>query len=369
MVAVLVGFSVGATTTSFLVRIGEGERLLSTPVLDRGGVPYVSLSSLVDQLGGACTVSPERIQVDLAAKTAWMHLVDTRVNASLADFSLRYPILKHEADVAIALHDVIPFFEEAFRLAVSKAQRRESPPETTRPRAVQETAEPPQMKALAPLTTPQSPPAVGTPVEVVIIDPGHGGSDLGCEGQGGLAESTLSFAVARQLQARLDQFGVATFLTRGQEYNPSLSLRASLANSNKGGLLVSIHTGASYGPNAHGFELFCCSSSEAQAHPDPKSGRRLAPGSAYVARSWEIAESVAKAVEETTGAENRGVCEVNSPLLRRVAMPGFLIEIGFLTNAAEGALLRIPDYQKKIAQGIAAGLQPYLLGSRSGGRQ
>lgn len=353
--------SSGAASVSISVSFEDGVRTADARLYAHRGVSYVSLSALVDQLGGACRITPERVQVDLAAKTAWMGLDDTRVNASLADFSLAFPILHHDGEVLMAFSDVAPFLENAFRLAVSKDGPVRPVAKTGRAPFSQPLVEVIDIDPLEPLPTPRPGSSLESPIEVVIIDPGHGGSDSGCEGETGLTESALCLAVSERLRALLEKsYTVTALLTRRDDRTLTRAERASFANSNRGSLLVSIHAGASYAPNAHGFELFCCSARKTNRGHEGKEGQRSSPGSDYAARSWEMAEAVATALEEATGSANRGVRAVDCPLLTGVSMPGFLIEIGFLSNASEEALLQTAEYQTRIARGIAAGLTNHL---------
>ena len=363
----LVPLSTQAATVSFSVRIDGDPRIANTPLSEHRGVAYVSLSRLVEAWGGACTISPQRVQVDFAAKTAWMSFNDTWVNASLARFSLTYPILQRETEVLMAFYDVASFFENAFLLSINKERAAGPQPDTAARSTVEPPASEPEMDALEPLRTARDRAPGVSPIEIVIIDPGHGGADTGSEGQGGLLESELCFTLAQRLQGVLRQLGVATFLTRDRDLALSHAQRASVANSKQGGLLVSLHAGASYAESAHGFEVFCCNATRAQPGLAAEEGPRAGPGRDYADASWEIAARVTSATEQTTGAESRGAWQIDSPLLEAVSMPGFLIEVGFLTNPAEEALLQTTDYQQKIAQGIAAGLKDYLKINTRGG--
>ena len=358
---------------TFSVRHLDQVRAAETHVLDQQGVSHVPLSTLVIQFGGGCRVAPERIQVDFAGKTAWLCFDETEVKSSLGHFSLTHPILPMalsdaDLDALIAVEDVAAFFYAAFRVTVSRAKSPGPPAEADAPAL--DVLEP---LPLTPLEVEAPPPAETRPVpaagykiEVIIIDPGHGGNDPGCVGKAGLKESELALALARNLEDVLGKNGnFKVFLTRAEGRNPARKDRASSANSNGGDLLVSIHAAASYSPNAYGFEVFCCK----PAGTDESLGgiQRTAPGELYAAASRAIADSVAASLGEVTGAENRGVREVRCPLLADVSMPAILVEAGFLTNQAEEAVLRGTAYQAKLAAGIAMGITNYLGGARTEG--
>ncbi|MCX5759315.1 MAG: hypothetical protein NTU83_12555 [Candidatus Hydrogenedentes bacterium] len=93
LVAVLVISCVAyAGLASFSIRVQDDLRVADVEVVGVGSESYVSLSSLVSQMGGGCRVTPERVQVDLAAKAAWLNLDVTQVSSSLGVFNLAHPV-------------------------------------------------------------------------------------------------------------------------------------------------------------------------------------------------------------------------------------------------------------------------------------
>jgi N-acetylmuramoyl-L-alanine amidase len=211
-------------------------------------------------------------------------------------------------------------------------------------------------------TTPKQPERnVVRGIDVIVINPGHGGNDTGCVGQSGLRESDLTLAVARRVQEAIArETGVKAILTREGDQFISHRQRANLANSGKGDLFISIHTGGGYAPDAHGCEVFCSSPAT--------NGAAANAAAAYADRSLAVAQRVAPALAKATEAADRGVRAIPCQLLKDVSMPGVLVEVGFLTNLSEESLLQGEAYQEKIAQGIAAGIRDYL-GGAAGGEQ
>lgn len=384
----------------FRVAIGETERTASIGLVTINGLQYVSLKDLVGQLGGGYRVFPERVQVDLARQSAWMRLDETQVDASLNRFSILHPVVKQGDAALMALSDVGPFFTKAFRLSIQQdsvpaSRLSEEPvlpestpaapaslppldavppplPASSEPAPAPRNAEPVPLpedrvgENLPPLPpapeTPQEQPATPLPaarrtLKTVIIDPGHGGNDSGCEGAQGLREKDLTLALALRLEPLLAEGGrLAVRLTRREDRDLSMQDRATVANSQSGDLLISLHGGASFAPEAQGFDVFC-PAADAVAQQPP--GQDVRSGE-YAAQSRAIAEAVAGSLAGTASAVNRGVHGVRCPLLDDAAMPAILIEVGFLTNGTEEGLLRTEDYQARIAQGIAAGIEGYL---------
>ncbi len=388
----------GATPVSVSAQIGGQSHAATAPASEIGGVTYVSLSKLITDLGGACSVTPDRSQVDLAAKSAWLKAGSTHVTASLETFELAYPIVQRGGEVWLSAHDLTPLFKSAFRidLAQGASPTAPTPPPSAESgeslaleplaplseratTAVEELAPPAapaaDLDALSESLTPLEPldarqpsapkqpeRSVARGIDVIVINPGHGGNDTGCVGQSGLRECDLTLAIAQRLQQALAQeTGAKAILTRDGDSMVSHRQRANLANSNKGDLFLSIHAGGGYAPEAHGCEVFCSA---------PLPGGAAAPaGGAYTDRSFAVAQRVAPALAKATEASDRGARAIPCQLLKDVSMPGILVEVGFLTNLSEEALLQSEAYQEKIARGIAAGIREYLDGGKSGGEQ
>ncbi len=357
----------GADLASFSLRIRDSLRVADTELVERQGVAYVSLSSLVNQVGGGCKLSPGRVQVDLAEKTAWMQPNGTQVTASLEDFTLGHPVLREGDDALIALSDVPTLFDRAFLLSIRQDTAPVAPPP-----APPVPAPPPEpVPAPAPTPVPEplpAPPetkpaepkrAEDRPIQVVVVDPGHGGNDTGCEGAAGLKESALTMAIAQKLRETLEKGGgLKVVLTRDADRDRPRADRAAAAMGGKGDLFLGLHAGAGLAGAATGFEIFCCKEKPAEDTGKQDSPARL--GMDYAARSRRVAEAIAKALADATGAVNRGIHAAPCAVVSDVAMCGLLIEVGTLSNPADEALLQTEEHQTKIAEGIAAGVRQYM---------
>jgi len=365
-----------AELLSFSVRVQDDLRTVELPDTTVNGVQYVSIGVLITQLGGACRTLPDRVQIDLSAKSAWLRTQDTQVSASLDTFHLTHPVAQHGGDVLVAVDDVPTLFQRAFRLDLRRNVAAETATTTAEEDAaaiteltVEELPPPSPLEepVLAPVEAPtakkqlvpETPPTERAParetrsvardIRVVVIAPGHGGNDPGCLGAGELRESDLVLRVARRLAKQLKSAaGLEVHLTREEDRKVSLRERINFANSQHGDLLISLHAGAGFAPQAHGVELFCC--------PGDSTGGAAATGAPYAARSLVVAGSVAQALAAETGAVNRGVRTAPLLLLKDVAMPAVLVEVGFLTNPDEAAMLGTDAYIEKIAAGIARGV-------------
>jgi N-acetylmuramoyl-L-alanine amidase len=78
----------------------------------------------------------------------------------------------------------------------------------------------------------------------VILDPAHGGTDLGARGASGIRESDLNLYFAAQVKIALEQNGFQVFETRQGNENPSFDDRSAMANAQRGAVFVSLHVGS-----------------------------------------------------------------------------------------------------------------------------
>ncbi len=162
----------------------------------------------------------------------------------------------------------------------------------------------------------------------VYIDQGHNpeNPNAGAEGNG-LREQDITYEVGTLLGALLrEDSDFEVRLSRptpeaqlGASNAESLRLRVNDANSWGADLFLSIHTNASDNPAASGTEALVYQSG----------------GVAY-----RIAEEIVASIRRVTGLRNRGVkLRPGLYVLRRTAMPAVLVELGFITNAGDAALM------------------------------
>jgi len=226
----------------------------------------------------------------------------------------------------------------------------------------------PQGPVTAAPTTPDAPPLV------VVVDPGHGGVDLGAVGPTGLQEKDVALSVSRKLRAMVqNNLGFQVFLTRDRDQDISLDERAAIANNYKADLFVSIHANAYRAKNAVGSEVYFLSyqasddESRRVALTEGAAAPRDAPasGSDLSLILWDMAQAehleessaLAARIEEelatATGNEARGVKQAPFRVLVGAAMPAVLVEMAFISNPEEEKQLASDVYQNKVAGALA----------------
>jgi N-acetylmuramoyl-L-alanine amidase len=184
---------------------------------------------------------------------------------------------------------------------------------------------------------------------LIVIDPGHGGKDLGSETAKVTTEKELNLKTSQCVTGYLRQSGFPVTMTRNDDRFVSLHARSHLANQQEALLFVSVHHNSAPNPSAEGIEVFYYRSDRNQAR---------------TRASKLLAQKVLNRVISETGARSRGVKEGNLAVIRDTDMPAILIECGFLTNVKERSRILDPTYRKQIAKGIALGVKDYLSDSK-----
>jgi N-acetylmuramoyl-L-alanine amidase len=211
----------------------------------------------------------------------------------------------------------------------------------------------------------------------VVIDAGHGGADFGARGVNGTLEKDLTLAVARRLAAELRARKVAVVLTRASDEFIPLVTRTEIANKAHARLYISIHANSAPEPEVFGTETYFLSvdASDAEAmrvaltendvyqQQGTASDSRDVVGTIlgdlirteHLRESSDLAAALQRGLAKLPG-ESRGVKQAPFVVLTGVNMPAALVEIGFVTNAAEVKRLGQRDTQTAIAKALAAAL-------------
>lgn len=201
----------------------------------------------------------------------------------------------------------------------------------------------------------------------VVIDPGHGGSNVGAPARGGASEKRVTLAVARLVRRELEKRGLAAVLTRtGDEYL-TLGERVRRANASDADLFVSIHANASIDHARRGVETYVVAreiqdvqaAHTAQAAPDLAHAMlERARARTTAAESARLARAVQKRLGEARGGD-RGVRQAPYDVLDGVRVPAVLVEVGFVDHPEEGPELLEGAVQRTIAGAIADGIAEF----------
>lgn len=228
-------------------------------------------------------------------------------------------------------------------------------------------------------------PAVHYRVGAILIDPGHGGKDPGARGKavvGGktieIREKDIVLKVSQELHERLTKNfpDKKIIMTRTDDTYPTLEERVEMANSVKLNeheaiLYVSIHANAAFNTKSSGFEVWYLSSDYRRTVIDSDASaesREILPilnsmmEEEFTTESILIAKSIMDGLAEQIGglSRNRGLKEEAWFVVRNARMPSVLVELGFVSNPEEAALLADSEYLRKCAVGIYNGLTSFI---------
>ena len=189
-----------------------------------------------------------------------------------------------------------------------------------------------------------TPPTPSRPVPqrmtgTVVIDPGHGGKDPGASSILGFYEKGINLSVALKVARLLEQRGLRVKMTRTDDYFVELEDRAAVANNLNADLFVSIHSDSFPKSSRRGYTIYIARSASS-------SSRRAASA---ISRSMS-----------GTGLNSFGVQTAGYHVLTGTRGPAVLVEMGYLSNRREAALLRSSSFQNRLAQAVADGISDYF---------
>jgi N-acetylmuramoyl-L-alanine amidase len=210
---------------------------------------------------------------------------------------------------------------------------------------------------------------------LVVLDPGHGGSDPGAIGVRGTEEKRIALAAALELRRRLEQQGrVRVALTRTGDRFLSLADRVAFARSRGAALFVSLH--ADSAPGARGASVYTLSETASDELSEALARRENAADAAgglpLPTDDPAVARILISLVRRETQAGSVGLARLLVPALERVSpmltqphrqaafavlkapdVPSVLVELGFLSHPEDEAALGDPRHRARLAQAIA----------------
>lgn len=165
----------------------------------------------------------------------------------------------------------------------------------------------------------------------------------------GLKEYELTFEVSLKLQTELENRGYQVVMVRTtNDVNISNAERAEIANQAGANAFLRIHADGSDNTSASGAMTIC------QTAGNPYNG-------ALYSASRALSDNVLSELSAATGCATRNVWETDSMSgINWCQVPVTIVELGFMTNPTEDALMASDDYQDKMVQGLANGLDKYF---------
>ncbi|ACV25935.1 N-acetylmuramoyl-L-alanine amidase [Kangiella koreensis] len=225
---------------------------------------------------------------------------------------------------------------------------------------------------------------------VVAVDAGHGGEDPGAMGGRGTKEKDVVLALSKELVAELNKTqGVKAFLTRTGDYYLPHRKRTDLARLQRADLFVSVHADGFKSPKAKGASVWVLNLHGAKSEvarwmqmQEEKSELLGGVDSSVVLSNYDnsvksvlldlqmensitestkVAKIVHGAMSKVVPKMHKKHVEENSLLvLKNPDIPSILVELGFITNPEEEALMKTASYRKKLARGVGDGIVDYF---------
>ena len=226
-------------------------------------------------------------------------------------------------------------------------------------------------------------PVVNKKLPLIVVDAGHGGSDLGAKGYRGIQEKNVNLAIALRLKDILtSRYKYRVILTRGDDTFIPLPGRGKIANDNNADVFVSVHANAASRRAAHGIETYYLGqghSEEAKATAARENGKLVKSvkddetqeilasmiSTTKINKSSRLAGNIQNQLYQSmrkkySGVKNLGVKEGPFFVLHDTNMASVLVEVGFLTNPREESRLKQSSYLDRLASSIAKGVSKFV---------
>jgi N-acetylmuramoyl-L-alanine amidase len=182
------------------------------------------------------------------------------------------------------------------------------------------------------------------PQSVIILDPGHGGDDIGAISKTGLQEKSVVLDIAQRTAQQLQQ-QISVILTRDRDQTLSLSDRVQQIQQHIQQqnviALISLHTNAISlnHPQINGLETYY--------YP----GRQAAA---------DLAAAIHQHILQQTSYRDRGIRQANYHILREINLPAIVVELGFITGADDAPKLARANHRQQLADAISQGVYRFL---------
>jgi N-acetylmuramoyl-L-alanine amidase len=224
--------------------------------------------------------------------------------------------------------------------------------------------------------------AAARPAGTVVVDAGHGGGQTGTRTAGGVLEKDIVLAVALEVERLLSAAGVKVSMTRKGDVELGLPARAELAAREGASVYLSIHANWAAVPERRGVETYILSAEVSDADAAEalhlEEGATAAPterasGGELDSILFDLEKSaahqesarLAKLLQDALGGvkglgPSRGLRQAPFRVLKDARAAAVLVELGYLSNPAQGAYLATAAGQKAAAEALARGVLRFL---------
>ncbi|MGD7044078.1 SH3 domain-containing protein [Jeotgalibacillus proteolyticus] len=180
-------------------------------------------------------------------------------------------------------------------------------------------------------------PAASLEEATIVIDAGHGGRDSGAVGASGSYEKSLTLRTAEILYHKLSSTGANVIMTRQDDRYIDLHTRVASSQQNDADLFISIHYDSIDDRSVRGYTTYY-----------------------YGDMDQSFAQSVHTGLQEQLNLRDRGVQFGNYLVLRENSIPAILLELGYISNPSEEAVITNDQFREIAATGIYNGVVDYF---------
>jgi N-acetylmuramoyl-L-alanine amidase len=196
----------------------------------------------------------------------------------------------------------------------------------------------------------------------VMIDPAHGGGDLGINVPDKEYEKNITLAIASLMKKELDKSGnVQAQLTRTSDRDVSLSERKQLVRKMRSEVFVGIHVNAGFSKHSTGFEIYFPGFKGASSEQsDSKEILKDMARNKYLNDSVKLAQLIQKNMGKVFPRKSRGLRDSAAPSLEGLSIPAVVVEIGFATNPEDRKKFLDAKTQEAIAHALCQSIRDFF---------
>ena len=176
----------------------------------------------------------------------------------------------------------------------------------------------------------------GKDIRVIVVDAGHGGSDVGAT-RAGIYEKDITLDISKRVADLLTNKGYHVEMTRRKDDTVSLQDRVLFTEEKNADLFVSIHVNSSVSEEPYGLETHY-----------------------YTDESYTFAQEVHKSLAQKIDSKDRGLFKSKFYVINNSIAPSILVETGFISNTAERNSLVTDERKQKTAEAVVNGILNYI---------
>ena len=195
--------------------------------------------------------------------------------------------------------------------------------------------------------------------KVIFLDPGHGGKDPGAQYLG-LKEKDLTLQVSQQLKTKLESLGYTVIMSRSTDvFVDFVTERSKMSNETNADMFISIHfnaTGHGLDSGEDGIQTYMY---QPTGNIPSVINKKWHDNPTRLKYSYKLGSYIHQSVLATTQAKDAGLLSKSFAVLRETNKPAVLLELGYMDDSKESQKIRTKEYQQKLVDGIAQGIQQY----------